>query len=471
MNSAVLFTKSQDSRVLYIPQSLATWHLILVLLCWSGCKKDSAPTEPAVTRTQLLTSTAWKVQKATSPGPLDVTAQLPIASVSFGTDGTFSMAMIQGTWEFASNETQILFNKATSSQMLADVLTLTGNELSLRFNDATMGLPVPLNIQFVPAPAANPSPVTNFEALWSEFNDRYSFFELKNINWDSLHVIYQARVSPNTTGADLFSIMSSMLENLRDGHVNLITPYGRYNYLTGHGVYHLNFLGVAAVNRYTLSNLIPYAGGAISFGRIGSDIGYIYIGPALIGDVTVWANAIDAIVDSCSSAKWMVVDIRGNVGGNDLLASAIASRFADGQHIFSYTRWKNGPVRGAFTSPQPTIIQIQGPAQFKGRVALLTNRQVFSSAEEFVLMMRVFPSVTVMGDRTGGGSGNPIELLLLNNWQYSVSRWIQYTPTMTTFEEVGLAPAIQVEISAADSVAGRDAVLEKAIDYLRTSGQ
>ena len=466
-----MISKDNDSRFLPRSREFALWGLVLGLLCWAGCKKDSAPVEPTVSRTQLLTSTAWKVQKATSPGPVDVTAQLPIASVSFGADGSFNMAMMQGTWEFASNESQIIFNKGTSAQMVSSVVTLTANSLVLRFNDATLGLPVPLDIQFVPAPAANMSPVTNFESLWSEFNDRYSFFELKKINWDSLHLAYQAMVGPNTTGAELYSIMSSMLENLRDGHVNLITPFGRYNYLAGHSTFHVNFLGTVAVDRYTNSSLVSYAGGAILFGRIGSDIGYVYVGPALIGDQTTWANAIDAIVDSCSNTKGMVVDIRGNVGGNDLLASTIASRFADGQHIFSYVSWKNGPVRGAFTAPQPTTIQKQGPAQFKGPVALLTNRQVFSSAEEFVLMMRVFPSVTVIGDRTGGGSGNPIELLLPNSWQYTVSRWIQYTPAMETFEEIGLSPAISAEISAQDSLAGRDAVLEQAISYLRTSEQ
>lgn len=459
-----------NARAIFPVRSLAPWLLSIGLVVSSGCKKDNGPTEPVETRTQILTSTAWKVQKATSPGPVEVTAQLPIGSVSFAADGTFNMAMLQGTWEFAANETRILLNKGLPSQTEAGVLGLTRSELVLEFTDATMGLPVPLDIRFVPAPASDPSPVTNFETLWSEFNNRYSFFELKDIDWDALHTEYRARVSPATTGAELFSTLSSLLENLRDGHVNLITPFGRYNYLNGRRTYHMNFLGVSAVSPYTVSGLVPLAAGAMYFGRIGSDIGYIYIGPYFYGDVTVWGKAIDAIIDSCASAKTVVVDVRGNGGGNDILASTVASRFADGQYIFSYIRWKNSPARGDFTAPQPTVIRMQGPAQFKGRVALLTNRQVFSSAEEFVLMMRILPAVTVIGDRTGGGSGNPIQLLLPNSWQYTVSRWIQYTPNMQTFEEVGLTPAIPAEISAGDSLAGRDAVLEKAIDFLRTSG-
>jgi C-terminal processing protease CtpA/Prc len=102
-------------------------------------------------------------------------------------------------------------------------------------------------------------------------------------------------------------------------------------------------------------------------------------------------------------------------------------------------------------------------------VVLLTNRQCFSSAEEFILMMKVRPGVTVMGDVSGGGSGNPITLELPNGWQFSVSRWVQYTAQMKFFEEVGLAPDIPAAISPADSIAGHDTVLEQAVARLRNS--
>lgn len=45
---------------------------------------------------------------------------------------------------------------------------------------------------------------------------------------------------------------------------------------------------------------------------------------------------------------------------------------------------------------------------FEGRVALLTNRWNFSTAEDFTLAMQTLPNVVVVGDTTGGGMGNPI---------------------------------------------------------------
>jgi len=55
-------------------------------------------------------------------------------------------------------------------------------------------------------------------------------------------------------------------------------------------------------------------------------------------------------------------------------------------------------------------------------IALLTNRRTFSAAESFVLAMRTLPQVTIVGDTTGGGSGNPLHRELPNGWGLSVSR-------------------------------------------------
>jgi C-terminal processing protease CtpA/Prc len=82
-------------------------------------------------------------------------------------------------------------------------------------------------------------------------------------------------------------------------------------------------------------------------------------------------------------------------------------------------------------------------------------------------MMKALPNVTVIGDTTGGGSANPITLTLPNGWSYRVSRWIQYTAQKTIFEGIGLPPNIPLWISPADSAAGRDAILERAIQFLR----
>ena len=78
------------------------------------------------------------------------------------------------------------------------------------------------------------------------------------------------------------------------------------------------------------------------------------------------------------------------------------------------------------------------------------------------------PNVTLDGDFTGGGSGNPARRTLSNGWQYTVSRWIEFRPDGTTYEGVGIEPNIRTDISAADAAALRDTIIDDAIAFLQT---
>jgi hypothetical protein len=449
--------------------------LLAFLLCLAtalflaGCK--SSPVEPSPTKTDLLTGTVWQLQKALALGPAtgqttDITSQFPYLSMSFTKDGRYLTPIHNGTWQFVESETSILFDKDSISQLTAKIIELSATSFHFTVPTPTVFVSMPLDVSFVALQAGASSPETNFETLWKEFDTRYSFFEIKKINWDSLHTVYRAQVTSTTTDAQLFQIMSSLLSNLKDGHVSLTTSVGTYAYTGWYSQYPTNFLSTTAVARYFSADYGTTAGGYLRYAKIADSIGYLYIGPTLSGDQTLWTQAIDAIINTLKDCKGIIVDIRNNGGGNDALGNIVAGRFADQQRVYSYVRWRNGPSHFDFTEYQAATIQPQGPRQFTKPVAFLTNRHCFSSAEGTTLMMKALPNVTLIGDTTGGGSANPIALTLPNGWSYRVSRWIQYTAQKTVFEGTGLPPDIPLWISPADSVAGRDAILERAIQFL-----
>ena len=159
----------------------------------------------------------------------------------------------------------------------------------------------------------------------------------------------------------------------------------------------------------------------------------------------------------------LIVDVRDNGGGQYKLAASIAGRFADRTRTFGYVRYRNGPGHGDFTNYIAETVSPAGPRQFTGSVYVLTNRRDFSSAEDFVLAMRVLPTVTVVGDTTGGASGGPIVRELPNGWTYQLSEWIEYTPDREMFEGVGLAPKVVVKATRTDSDRSIDASLSRAI--------
>jgi len=67
-------------------------------------------------------------------------------------------------------------------------------------------------------------PIANFEYLCTIMNERYSLFEFKHIDWDSINDVYRPQVQAETSHDELFEILADMLNSLRDGHTNLWSP-------------------------------------------------------------------------------------------------------------------------------------------------------------------------------------------------------------------------------------------------------
>ncbi len=79
--------------------------------------------------------------------------------------------------------------------------------------------------------------------------------------------------------------------------------------------------------------------------------------------------------------------------------------------------------------------------------------------------------MTVVGDTTGGGSGNPSVFPLREGYGISVSRWIEYTADRMPIEWRGIAPDSALVFSDAAVVAGADETLAAALSLAqRLSG-
>ena len=72
-------------------------------------------------------------------------------------------------------------------------------------------------------------PQKSFQILWDEFDRYYALFEAKNVDWNALYDIYAPQVTDQMDDRGLFDILSAMLTHLNDVHVNLITPFERFN--------------------------------------------------------------------------------------------------------------------------------------------------------------------------------------------------------------------------------------------------
>ena len=55
-----------------------------------------------------------------------------------------------------------------------------------------------------------------FEQCWQFANDEYSYFEYKNINWDSVYTEFKPLAINAESNTELFTVLADMLYLLRD---------------------------------------------------------------------------------------------------------------------------------------------------------------------------------------------------------------------------------------------------------------
>jgi hypothetical protein len=136
----------------------------------------------------------------------------------------------------------------------------------------------------------------------------------------------------------------------------------------------------------------------------------------------------------------LIVDVRANSGGDELLAQRIAAWFVDGAKPYAKNVYRERKGENGF-GPELTR-SITGNAaeqRFGGPFAVLMRRYVMSSCESFVLMMQQGPSCTLIGQRSYGSSGNPRRHELGNGVEVFVPSWKDLRLDGTCFEGEGIA--------------------------------
>lgn len=311
-------------------------------------------------------------------------------------------------------------------------------------------------------PDPDSDPVSVFNTLWQDFDRLYCFFDYKNIDWNAVYSEFRPQVEKDTPETILFRICSEMLMRLHDGHVNIRSPFGYSGYsrpappsFDKNNII-LNYLSNS--NYYTANIFIFY-------GNLEQNIGYVHIS-SFREENNI--SDFDKVLESFKNDQAIILDVRNNDGGISSKAEYVASRFLDKERIYGYKQYKNGPEHDNFSEPQKTEISPSDKWRFLNPVLVLSNRKTGSTGEVIVLMMKVIPHVTVVGDTTAGLGSTPILRELQNDWNYSLSTTISLTADKKKYEGVGVAPDIYVSMNEQDIQNGIDPILEKALEIINS---
>lgn len=302
--------------------------------------------------------------------------------------------------------------------------------------------------------------VEQFDTLWTRFDEVYPSFSYKQVDWRAQRATYRGRAQRARSQDELIAVLVDMLTPLRDLHVWLVDPRGQ-------AVPTFRPAAIANFERARWESAMrdaSYLAHSRDFGE-GTVGGYAYL---YIGSwkEPVNQDALDLALTRMRDAPGLIIDVRSNAGGTDQTALAFVGRFTTRAFTASYVEIRMDSLVKNIEMPLARTIGPRGGWQFTRPVVVLSGRGGFSATESFVAAMRTLPQVTVVGDTTGGASGNPATFALGNGWRFTVPRWLEFGPDKRPIEGRGVAPHLAMTWDPANYDSARDPLIDAAVGLL-----
>jgi len=287
----------------------------------------------------------------------------------------------------------------------------------------------------------------------------YTFFGFRGKpTLAALREKHEARLIAAETPVAFQAELLRMLADLRDMHVWLKTPRGVVPTFQQRRPPNWN---IAAIKK-RLTKTYFWENNLLA-GEMG-EFGYLGLGSFQFGKER--QARLHEALDRMRDAPGIVIDVRFNGGGNEYVAQKVAARFCAERVLYARNVQRDPDADGGFRASGERWIGPSAAAVFARPVILLQGRNCVSSGEGFVAMMRMFDTVTTMGQPTRGASGNPQPFELWPGLEVWSSTWRSLTPEGECHEGIGLPPDVVIDPPAA-AFANADPLLEKALAALR----
>lgn len=306
---------------------------------------------------------------------------------------------------------------------------------------------------------ASEGAVENFEYLWNECNEKYSYFEVKGIDWNVVKSKYAAQVYDGMSDDSLFKVMSSMLRELRDGHVNLASNFNA-SFFNIYGLGPDNFEWRTVTDHYLPENY--YISGPFQHDFIANgEVGYVRF-QAFSGQVS--NLNLDFVMERYQNTKGLILDLRENGGGQPSDMFQILSRFVTQKTTLYYSRIKDGSGANDFSKTEAATVEPFDGPRYSNKVMVLVDRGTYSAGSFTALSTKALDNVVLVGDTTGGGLGLPNGGQLPNGWTYRFSVSQALTLDLDPSYENGVPPDIVSYFDFTDLT--KDEVIERALQEL-----
>ncbi|PYT26643.1 MAG: hypothetical protein DMG58_21985 [Acidobacteria bacterium] len=192
--------------------------------------------------------------------------------------------------------------------------------------------------------------------------------------------------------------------------------------------------------------------------KVADNIGYVafnlFLDPARL--MPEFGDA----VHSCADCAGVIIDLRGNPGGLGIMAMGMAGWFIEKpDQRLGTMHTRQAPLKFTVNPRLPT---------YRGPLAILVDGSSGSTSEVFAGGMKDLGRARIFGTRTAGAA-LPSAIDRLPNgdaFQHALADYI--SEGGQPLEGVGVAPDVEVRLTRAALLAGRDPVLDAAIEWIHS---
>jgi len=303
------------------------------------------------------------------------------------------------------------------------------------------------------------------EAAWKELAEaidkRYSYRDVRGVDWGKRMAEYAAKAAAARSTAGWVKVAAEALSPSQDLHIHL--------------EYEGQSTGVASRripanwNDAAIAAAFPgmrKVNGTFASGRSADGIGYLSVA-SLDTRAEPDFQAVPEIMKTLMDTKALIIDLRANAGGSEPLGFKVAGWFTTERRLYMKHVYRDSRAVGGWGEVRERWLEPAGEGKYYPKaIVVLSGRKIMSSAESFLMMLKVCPSATVVGAPTYGSSGNPKPAALSNGVTVYLPSWKALLPDGTVLEGKGVSPDVLVD-PPQDAFRTGDPVLAKALEAAR----